>query len=770
MNRARTCRIAALTFIILLSGCASKQTSWERLYLRLSEDPGKADATVLTGRKIVIDPGHGGYFEGATGIDSLTEAEVNLGVALYLWGLLNDAGVDVVMTRTNDRDFLPDSSLALGDDLAERTRVANSFDPDVFLSIHHNSNISLDRKKNSIEVYYRATDPDASMELATDIQTHLSRNLGIEGSSIKPGSYYVLRNSLARASVLGEASYISHPGIEKKLRISSKQRLEAEAYFLGLISYFSRGIPVISPVDLPGDTIGRPEIISFTVAPGASIPVDPSSVGILDNGRRVPAVWDPLLGRISYALPYDAPNGKYRFQAYARSILGGSCLSTPFEILLTRPARHIIALPFENSAGPYLSLSVKILDQFGEPVADGQPLKVTLTGSGKVLKGRSKKGVFRFRSARSSLDQGLIFEVPGLCDTLFFTPGDDRMTLSLIVTDRASGKDIDDAAAFFPDGTLCAAGAAGVLSIPASLSASPITITAPGYRRVELDEIAPAGDTGRTVVILEPLLGGIFHGKKIVIDPAGGGTEDSGLGPMRLRGATVNLDIAKQMRDILTTAGAEIILTREGEESLSLDDRIERTNRFRGDLALGLYFGSELPAGSDEPLFLHYPGSEKGSRIAGSLKEMSGNIPPFKNPLISESSHLFLQQTNLPACEIHAALNGETEKIFSSQLWRQMQANSIVTGLARFFAPDPTIFHSHDITISRSGSPVRGAIVSVDGLFTSMTDDNGVVSYGLLDEGSHILSIILPGNEKMILRHLQLPGATEGNSMIDVDL
>ena len=34
------------------------------------------------GRRIALDPGHGGFFRGALGVNGLTEAEVNLGVAL----------------------------------------------------------------------------------------------------------------------------------------------------------------------------------------------------------------------------------------------------------------------------------------------------------------------------------------------------------------------------------------------------------------------------------------------------------------------------------------------------------------------------------------------------------------------------------------------------------------------------------------------------------------------------------------------------------------
>ena len=44
------------------------------------------DTAALRGKTIVIDPGHGGPERGAIAENGLNEAEVNQGVALYLWG------------------------------------------------------------------------------------------------------------------------------------------------------------------------------------------------------------------------------------------------------------------------------------------------------------------------------------------------------------------------------------------------------------------------------------------------------------------------------------------------------------------------------------------------------------------------------------------------------------------------------------------------------------------------------------------------------------
>ncbi|HOS76329.1 MAG TPA: N-acetylmuramoyl-L-alanine amidase, partial [Verrucomicrobiota bacterium] len=62
-------------------------------------------ALELSGRKVVIDPGHGGSDPGATGYDGPgkpNEADFNLAVSLKLRTLLQAAGCSVVMTRSTD--------------------------------------------------------------------------------------------------------------------------------------------------------------------------------------------------------------------------------------------------------------------------------------------------------------------------------------------------------------------------------------------------------------------------------------------------------------------------------------------------------------------------------------------------------------------------------------------------------------------------------------------------------------------------------------------
>jgi N-acetylmuramoyl-L-alanine amidase len=79
----------------------------------------------LSGRTVVLDPGHGGDDSGVSG-HGLVEAELALDLARRIEGRLSAHGVEVVFTRTN----------APGGPDDERAAFANSLDADLVLSIH----------------------------------------------------------------------------------------------------------------------------------------------------------------------------------------------------------------------------------------------------------------------------------------------------------------------------------------------------------------------------------------------------------------------------------------------------------------------------------------------------------------------------------------------------------------------------------------------------------------------------------------------------------
>ncbi len=85
----------------------------------------------------------------------------------------------------------------------------------------------------------------------------------------------------------------------------------------------------------------------------------------------------------------------------------------------------------------------------------------------------------------------------------------------------------------------------------------------------------------------------------ILLDPGHGGPEDSGaVGPTGLQEKTVVLTISKLLREQLTQRGAKVVMTREKDEDVSLQDRIALIHKTQPTLALSLHYNA-LPDNGD---------------------------------------------------------------------------------------------------------------------------------------------------------------------------
>ena len=78
-------------------------------------------------KTIIIDPGHGGFDPGAV-YENRKEKDDNLRLALAVGQELQNAGYQIIYTRTDDRYDSP----------YDKAQIANSAGGDLFLSFHRN--------------------------------------------------------------------------------------------------------------------------------------------------------------------------------------------------------------------------------------------------------------------------------------------------------------------------------------------------------------------------------------------------------------------------------------------------------------------------------------------------------------------------------------------------------------------------------------------------------------------------------------------------------
>ena len=214
--------------------------------------------------RVVLDPGHGGYDPGATGPSGVKEKDVTLDVAHRVAPVLAKEGVQVVLTRDDDR-FVS---------LEERTARANGFGADLFISIHCNA--SENGKGRGVETYIldttrddisdrvaareNATSQAANLELGSILanmrladqavrSTKLAELLqraalaslrmkfpDVHDGGLHTAGFYVLVGA-RMPSVLFETSYISHPTEEQRLATDDYRQRLADAIVNAIKAY-----------------------------------------------------------------------------------------------------------------------------------------------------------------------------------------------------------------------------------------------------------------------------------------------------------------------------------------------------------------------------------------------------------------------------------------------------------------------------------------------------------------------------------------------------
>ena len=153
---------------------------------------------------IVLDPGHGGKDPGAVN-GKKHEADANLAIAKKVGAKLKAKGYNVKYTRTKDVYF----------SLAERCRMSNNWDADLFVSIHLNAAAS--KEASGIETWRYTTVGNLTKELAKNVQGELIAATGWKDRGVKQSStLYVLKKTIASA-VLVECGFISNDAECQKL-------------------------------------------------------------------------------------------------------------------------------------------------------------------------------------------------------------------------------------------------------------------------------------------------------------------------------------------------------------------------------------------------------------------------------------------------------------------------------------------------------------------------------------------------------------------------
>nr|AIF26841.1 hypothetical protein [uncultured bacterium fosmid pJB102C1] len=295
---------------------------WERTNMREAARTYDSTAVDLSGLRFYLNPGHGGYNpndrsawtvpvpETWTNPDGYWESEVNLRVALYLRDMLEQAGAEVLMSRTtnesgaSDRTYYPGARrkqraalLAGGDrSLSAIAEEASASRVDQFISIHCNA---WNGKVNYLVVLYHGATGEPVMPASLDMATLMGRHLIKNGLTawthenpmaagdetfFGPGGLGVLR-PLTVPGVLVEMSFYDCPAETHRYMSDDYRRLSALRLYHYICDYYHRPLPQtacisgdVRSLTEKTDTLGHKEFIYKEGSPDEWLPINGATV------------------------------------------------------------------------------------------------------------------------------------------------------------------------------------------------------------------------------------------------------------------------------------------------------------------------------------------------------------------------------------------------------------------------------------------------------------------------------------------------------------
>ena len=181
---------------------------------------------------VVIDPGHGGEDPGKVGVNDALEKDINLKIAEKLRLLLEENGIQIVMTREDD--FVPESKR---EDLKKRVELINEVDPDIVICIHQNS--FTNQTVAGPQVFYHG-DSEISKMIAQTLQEELWLVDEEHQRQIKGNENYYMLSETNVPTVIVECGFLSNAADAEKLVTEEYQDQIAKAICLGVKKWLDK--------------------------------------------------------------------------------------------------------------------------------------------------------------------------------------------------------------------------------------------------------------------------------------------------------------------------------------------------------------------------------------------------------------------------------------------------------------------------------------------------------------------------------------------------
>lgn len=189
---------------------------------------------------------------------------------------------------------------------------------------------------------------------------------------------------------------------------------------------------------------------------------------------------------------------------------------------------------------------------------------------------------------------------------------------------------------------------------------------------------------------------GDLSGKIITIDAGHGGSDTGAIGPSGFTEKEATLAISQNLADILASNGANIVMTRTGDNDVygpnasatnELQARVNVGNNINSDIFVSIHCNAFSSSSANGTETFYYAGSYNGKRLASAIQNEMVNTSKLRNRGVSTANFYVLKHSAMPAVLVETAFitNYNEEAMLSDPQWQNQFALAIARGISQYF-------------------------------------------------------------------------------------
>lgn len=186
-----------------------------------------------------------------------------------------------------------------------------------------------------------------------------------------------------------------------------------------------------------------------------------------------------------------------------------------------------------------------------------------------------------------------------------------------------------------------------------------------------------------------------LEGKVIVIDPGHGGSDPGAIGKvLGVTDANVGLTVGQKLRDLLEAEGATVIMTRDTDIRVGLNDRPAMANKAEADLFVSIHANSTTRSEPKGIQVYYYAPTTNANLYAQSFirKDLASHVSSAlqattgTSSVVMTANYAVLRENDRPSILVETGFlsNAEEEALLAQDSYRQKLANGIYQGICNY--------------------------------------------------------------------------------------